>query len=595
MAWRAGPLVVSGLAAIALVWALVPVALGWLTKVALDLVSAGPVGRDDVLVLGGALAVLGLAAGLAPHSETYLRAEMDRRVGLRAQDTLFAAVERFVGLTRFEDPTFLDQLRLAHQSGGVTPGQAVQAALAVARGVVTTAGFAISLAVVNPVMAVLVLAAAVPALIAEVVLSRRRAALQWDIGPYARREIVFQQLLSTVGAAKELRLFGIGGYLRARMAAERRQADTRTRALDRREWRVQSLLAALGAGIAGAGVLWALAAAARRDVGVGDVSLFVAAVAGTQTAIIALVGQVANAYQQMLLFRHYLEVLDAGPDLPVPVAARPVAPLRHAIELRDVWFRYSPEHPWALRGVSLTIPYGQSVALVGRNGAGKSTIVKLLCRLYDPQRGAVLWDDVDVRDLDPASLRRRIGAVFQDFVAYDLTAAENIGLGDVDHLTDRQRIADAAARAGIHDTVTGLPQGYDTLLSRLFTDPDGPGTQLSGGQWQRIAVARSFLRGDRDLLILDEPSSGLDAESEHEVHAGLVALRAGRTSLLISHRLAAVRDADRLVVLVDGQIAEDGDHASLVGAGGTYARLFDLQARGYATAGTTTSREEVIT
>jgi len=239
-----------------------------------------------------------------------------------------------------------------------------------------------------------------------------------------------------------------------------------------------------------------------------------------------------------------------------------------------------------LRGVNLTIPHGHALALVGLNGAGKSTMVKLLCRFYDPDRGAILWDGVDLRDVPVDDLRAKIGAVFQDYMCYDLSAAENIGLGDVSVMEDRERVVAAARRAGAHDIVAGLPRGYDTFLSRMFfdeADREDPetGVLLSGGQWQRLALARAFLRDRRDLMILDEPSSGLDAEAEHEVHSSLRRHRDGATSVLISHRLGAVRDASAIAVLAEGRVAELGSHDELIASGGEYARLFRLQASGY--------------
>jgi ATP-binding cassette subfamily B protein len=288
----------------------------------------------------------------------------------------------------------------------------------------------------------------------------------------------------------------------------------------------------------------------------------------------------------MLLFGHYLAVVGSEPDLPVPARPRDLPALRGGIELRDVWFRYSDEHPWVLRGVNLVIPHGAAVALVGRNGSGKSTLVKLLCRFYDPTRGEIRWDGTDIRDVPVDELRARIGAVFQDYMCYDFSAEDNIAVGDLTAMGEGDRIALAARRAGVHDTVTALPRGYQTLLTRAFSsqsDKEDPqtGVVLSGGQWQRLALARAFLRDKRDLMILDEPSAGLDAEAEHDVHTRLREIRSGRTSLLISHRLGAVRDADLIIVLADGGVGEQGSHAELLAAEGVYARLFTLQAVGY--------------
>jgi ATP-binding cassette subfamily B protein len=587
LTWRAAPLPVLAYAAAALATAVIPVIVVWLTKLVVDgLTQQAPL--PSLLALATGLGGAGVAAAVLPHLEQYLRADIDRRTGLSAEDDLYQAVERFTGLAYFEDPSFLDRLRMAMQAAS-TAGHVLGAGFGLLRGAVTAAGLIGSLAVISPVMTAVLVLIGIPMLLMEVHLSRRRAAMMWLISPTERRRVFYQSLQEDAQAAQEIRLFGMGGFLRGRMLLERRTADTAKRREDRREVLVQGGLALAATVVAGGGLLWAVDAARRGAVSIGDMTMFVAAVAGVQGALGMVVHSFAQSHQQLSLFTHYVAVLRTEPDLPADPSPRPVPPLRHGIELRDVWFRYDDEHPWVLRGVNLFLPQGLAVALVGLNGAGKSTLVKLLCRFYDPTRGQILWDGQDLRTVDLAELRGRIGAVFQDYMTYDLSATENVAVGDLSALDDQTRVRAAARRAGIHEVLEKLPQGYDTPLTRSFfggsdEEEAQAGVRLSGGQWQRVALARAFLRDRRDLMILDEPSAGLDAEAEHEVHTRLREHRAGQTSLLISHRLGTIRDADRIVVLADGVIVEQGVHAALVNAGGPYARLFALQAAGYGTA-----------
>ncbi|MEV0229533.1 ABC transporter ATP-binding protein [Nonomuraea sp. NPDC050786] len=587
LAWRSAPGQLAGVSAATLAGGAVPIATAWLTKVVLDrMVSPGPAGAVVGLAVG--LACAGVVGAVVPQLGQYLQGEADRRIGLRAQDELFSAVERYTGLRRFEEPAFLDRLRIAQHSAR-SPGQIIGALLGLGRDGLTLAGFVASLALISPAFTAIVLASALPALAVELRISRQRADLLLRIEPAERWQFFYSDLLTTADAAKEVRLFGLGPFLRGRMNAQLGAANSAHRAMERKELAAQGALALLAALISGGGLIWLLTAAGQGRFTVGDVSVFVAAVAGVQGSLGGLVHATAAAHRLLLLFWHYAAIIDSGPDLPEPAAPRALPPLRRGIELRDVWFRYSDEHPWVLRGVNLHIPCGHSTALVGRNGAGKSTLVKLLCRFYDPTRGAILWDGVDIRDVPVAELRARIGAAFQDFVAYDFSAADNVAVGDLSALGDPARIEGAAREAGIHHVLAGLPYGYDTLLTRVFsgTFPDDDprsGVMLSGGQWQRLALARAFLRDGRDLMILDEPSAGLDAEAEHDIHTRLRKLRGGRTNVLITHRLGAVRDAGLIAVLADGEIVERGDHDELMRADGSYARMFALQSAGYTTA-----------
>ncbi len=584
LAATAAPRWLAARIALAAAAAGVPVLAAWLMKTVLDRVVAPDA---PVLVPVLLLALSGVAAVLVPELGRYADAELQRRIGLAARQRLYAAVGRMGGLRAFENPRFHDRLSLAAEVGPTGPAEAVTSAIGVATGAATAAAFLAALLTVNPWMLLVVLAAALPTLRAELKLSRHRAQTLGELGRSTRREFFYAQLMTSVTAAKEVRLFGLAGLFGARMLGELRRIHAGHRRMERRELAVQCLQGVLGAAVAGAGLIWAAGAARAGRLTVGDVSIFVAALAGVQAGVSASCAHRGRAHGALLLFAHYRFVTEAPPDLPAgehPVAAVP--PLRSGIEFDDVWFRYEDDLPWVLRGVSLTLPAGQAVALVGRNGAGKSSLVKLLCRFYDPARGAIRWDGIDLRDLPLDELRRRLGVAFQDFMAYDLSAAENIGLGDLPRLGDRDAVSGAARRAGAHDILTALPRGYDTLLTRVYLDAadrDDPdtGVELSGGQWQRVALARALLREGSDLLILDEPSSGLDAEAEAEITDRLRAHRAGRTSLLISHRLNTVRDADLIVVLHDGAVAERGAHEDLVAAGGEYARLFARQAAGY--------------
>jgi ATP-binding cassette subfamily B protein len=247
------------------------------------------------------------------------------------------------------------------------------------------------------------------------------------------------------------------------------------------------------------------------------------------------------------------------------------------IEFRGVSFRYPGRAEWALRDLDLVLEPGEKLGLVGENGAGKSTLVKLLLRLYDPSAGSITYGGVDLRDMDAADLRGRVGAVFQDFVRYQFSAAENVGLGRPERIDDRPLVVRATERAGAGPVVAALPQGYDTVLGGWFE----AGHELSAGQWQKLAVARAFMREEAEVLILDEPTASIDAEAEHELFERFRQLAADRTAIVISHRFSTVRMADRIAVLHGGRVVELGSHRELLALGGRYAHLFRLQAQGY--------------
>jgi ATP-binding cassette subfamily B protein len=314
-----------------------------------------------------------------------------------------------------------------------------------------------------------------------------------------------------------------------------------------------------------------------KHITVGDLTLYIGLVFRSQDSLQQLMLNLSGVLENSLFLQDYQAFLHLRPVMPVNEGGAQVSlPLRWGVRFDGVTYRYPGSTPNALTDVSLELRAGETVAIVGENGAGKTTLVKLLARLYDPVTGCITVDGRDLRQLDTEAWRRHIAVIFQDFIQYYLTAAENIGFGQVDSLEDTGRITAAAERGEADGLIARLPQGYRTVLGRWFDQ----GTQLSGGEWQRIALARAFMR-DAPILVLDEPTASLDARAEFEVFHRFRELTHDRIVLLISHRFSTVRMADRIYVLDGGRIAESGNHEELMRVGGRYAELFQLQAAGY--------------
>lgn len=584
---RAAPLAAGFSVVVMVVSGVTPIALAWSTKLLLDGLSSHHPTQVDLGVAG--LVVMGVVIALVSHVRRFCDQEMSRRITLRTQVELFTAVSAHDGLAEIENSGFHDRLRIAREASRFAPMQITSSLLTLASSAITLVGFGYTLLQWNMWLAGLVLLSALPTLYAQLRLARRRSEMIVRTSPYWRRQAFYSALLLDPRAAKEVRLFGLAPFFRTRMTREIRSGQAEERVQDLYAFRVDMALSVMTSVVAGAALAYFASRAAAGHGTAGDLVVLIAALASVQTALTTVVMDVATMGQLLTTFGHYIDItsITRTPPERRPVVALPA--LASGVEFRDVWFRYAPGHEWTLRGLHLSIPRGSSVALVGANGAGKSTIVKLLCGFYPVTRGAITWDGIDIKDIDPAELRRRIRATFQDFMTYELSAADNIAIGDISAGDDRPAHEAAATWAGIDETLAALPKGYDTLLSRTFSDGTDPVTQeaavgvvLSGGQWQRLALARAVLRRSADLLILDEPSSGLDVRAEHEIHRRLAELRRGRTSLIISHRLNTVREADAIVVLHAGTVIERGDHGSLMAANGAYAEMFRLQAAGFA-------------
>jgi ATP-binding cassette, subfamily B, bacterial len=580
--WRASPAAALLSIVLVVLGGVLPVVNASLLRELLNEITKGGAAHPTKAVVLAVLVAAGPPVGtVLSFVSGYVGSLARKRTSVLVQKRLFERVKNFPGLRYFEDPAFHDRLRVAEQSAQDAPASIWSALQQIAQAALTIVGFAGAVVLIWPPMMGLLMAVAIPALFLQIHQAGLLASVIEETSRTQRRASLFRSLLIDFRAVKEMRLFGFGSLMHRRFVDSLDGATNASLAVERRSMFLQSILALCG-GLASA---FGLAVVANGVItgrfSAGDVALLIASMMAVQGSLSMIVFEIGTVGWSLKLFPNYLDVIEAPDDL--DNGTLQPRRLSRGIQFEDVWFRYDADGPWVLRGVDFFVPASSATGLVGLNGAGKSTLVKLLCRFYDAERGRILWDGTDLREFDIAEYRRRIAVTFQDYATYDLTAAENVGLGDIDFLDDRRKIESAAGLAEIDEALASLPFGYDTMLSRTFLDTgaDERGVTLSGGQWQRVALARSLMRDQADLLILDEPSSGLDALAEHQVHMTLQKWRRGKTSLLISHRLSAIRNADLIVVLEGGEIVESGSHDDLISHCGSYARLFTTQAGAY--------------
>ena len=479
-------------------------------------------------------------------------------------------------LEDFEDADLQDKLDRARRQTmgrmnlmGQLFGQAQDA--------ITVLSFAAGLLAYAPWLIVLLAIALVPAFVGESHFNALNYSLNFQWTPERRQLEYLRQMGASVETAKEVKIFNLNRFFieRFRTLSQKFFEANRKLAGKRAFW--GTLLAALGTlgyYVAYGYIAWRTV---RGDFTIGDLTFL----AGSFRRLRQLLESLLTGFSQVASQALYLDDLYSFFEIVPEIASTPDAvpvpqPIRRGFVFDNVGFRYEGAERWALRGLSFELHAGEVLALVGENGAGKTTLVKLLARLYDPDEGRILLDGRDLRDYDLDDLRANIGVIFQDFVRYHLTAAENIGVGQIDAMDDIVRIERAAQRGMADEVIAELPNGYRQVIGRRFKD----GVDLSGGQWQKIAIARAYMR-DAQVMILDEPTAALDARSEFEVFERFKELAGGKTAVLISHRFSSVRMADRILVLAGGKVEASGTHAQLMAQGGRYAELFELQAAGY--------------
>jgi ATP-binding cassette, subfamily B, bacterial len=480
-------------------------------------------------------------------------------------------------LAFYEDPASYDLLRRAQTDSINRPVLMISTAFGLVQTTLTFISMIALLVVVSPLLALLALVSPIPAFIADTRYGWRGYNIARWGSRLLRRMNYLVTLLTTDSYAKEVKLFGLGRYFinRYRLIGDAYYGSQRRQVV--RRYTIGFLWGNLSTVATSVTYLYVALQAIAGRLTLGDLTLYTTAAQSVQNSIQGILGGFSGMYEHNLYLSNLFELLATKTTLPAPDKPVPMAiPLRGEIRFEEVTFAYPGAKENALTDLTFTVDPGETIAIVGRNGAGKTTLFKLICRLYDPVGGRILIDGVDIRDYDPAALRAQIGGMFQDYVTYQATAAENIGLGNLQELTDRDAVVKASRQAGSDGLIAGLPQGYDTALGKWFD----AGVNLSGGEWQKVALARAFMR-DARILLLDEPTSALDAQAEYDLFERLRSLTRGRTAVYISHRFSTVRRADRILFLEHGRLVEQGTHEQLMRLNGRYARLFRLQAAAY--------------
>jgi ATP-binding cassette, subfamily B, bacterial len=579
MVWDTSPPLVAVTTALRLVRAMLPLAMLWVTKLILDGVVAW-IKRGN----GNAAALWKLVAldlGLAVLSDLLARANSlaDSLLGDRFTNRISVRLIEHatqLDLASFEDPVFYDKLERARRQ---TTGRIglLAGVLNVGQDTLSLISLSASLVVFSPWLMVLLLAAVIPAFLGETHFTTLAYSVLYRWTPQRRLLDYLRMLGASNQSAKEVKIFGLGPHLaeRYREVSDRIYEENKTVAVKRAS--VGFLLNLVSTG----GYYGAYAVVLIRTLAglitVGMFTFLIGAFSRSRMYIEKILQSFTDISDQALYLKDLFEFFEMQPAIrSTPHALPAPRPIRDGFEFRNVGFAYPGSSHMVVENINFRLEAQEKIALIGENGAGKTTLVKLLARLYDPTAGQILLDGVDLREYDVEDLRKEIGVIFQDYMRYELLAKENIGFGKIEDIADLARIEMAARKSMAFQVIGKLPNGYDQMIGRRF---DG-GVDLSGGEWQKFALARAYMR-DAQLLILDEPTATLDARAEYEVFRRFAELTQGRMAVLISHRFSTVRMADRILVLQDGRIREQGTHKHLVALGGQYAELFELQAAGY--------------
>jgi ATP-binding cassette subfamily B protein len=566
--------------------AFVPVVTFWVGKLILDSVIAAKAGNGSLTQVWRYLV---LELGIVLVGEILARASslIESLLGDLFSNAMSVQLMEHAAkldLAQFEDPEFYDHLERARRQ---TVGRIalLSLLLSMSQDALTLLTLAGALIAYNPWLLLLLAAAVVPSFLGETHFASLGYSLLFRWTPERRQLDYLRYVGASDKTAKEVQMFGLAPWLTERYRDLSRRFYEENRDLSIRRGIVSALLSILGTVGYYAAYVVILIRAVKGDITIGTLTFLAASFGRGRDVIQNILLSASNVAEQALYLRDLFVFLEMRPTIESPPNARPVpAKIQSGFVFEDVGFRYPDSERWAIRNVTFTLRPGERVALVGENGAGKTTITKLLARLYDPTEGRITLDGVDLKEYDLVSLRHAIGVIFQDFVRYDMRFDENIGVGEIDSVRgDLEKsngtppsITAAAENSLAASLLPRFSKGYQQMLGRRFDE----GVDLSGGEWQKIALARAYIR-DAQVLILDEPTAALDARAEYEVFLRFSELVAGRMAILISHRFSTVRMADRIIVLRHGKVEEQGSHEELLLNGGLYEELFAMQAKGY--------------
>lgn len=577
--WRSGPGVVTFGVVARIVAALLPVAIGYIPKLIIDILDAairthGPVGPRLWWLVGAefGLAIFnGVVLRTIDYSDALLANKYTRHVSIQVMKH---ASE--LDLTAYEDPVYYDRLERARVQA-TDRLVMIQSIGRLELQMITAIGWTVAVMLYSPWLMLLLVAAVLPAFMGETHFAFLGYAKNFRQTPIKRQLDYLRQAGATKEAAKELKLFNLSDFFTNRFAKLSDIVYEQDVDLARTRLGIGSVLSIISTGGyygAYAYVIWKTLAGKW---GIGTFYFLTAAIMNASSNIQQVLSTLSGIADQALFLTDLLAFFEMKPTIQSkPNAISAPRPIRQGFEFRNVSFVYPGTERRVLNGLNFHLRPGERVALIGENGQGKTTIVKLITRLYDPTEGQVLLDGVDLREYDLEDLYREIGVIFQDFMRYEMTARENIAVGKIEEIENKPLLEQAAHKSLADEVVAKLGAGYEQMLGRRFEG----GVDLSGGEWQKIALARAYLR-DAQLLVLDEPTAALDARSEYQVFQRFAELTAGKMALFISHRFSTVRMADRIVVLENGNIAEEGTHEKLTRMGGRYAELFELQAASY--------------